>query len=139
APRSRVVPGAETVLERFRRVPLGHRDEPPLAPALRRQHLHPPLGERREPFTRELRLRQLLGQEDLRRGRDRFAVELADERREDLAVRPSGDLVEEERLLAHEPALAHEEELDAAAHPCRTQPPAAWSTASHEKDALRST
>src|SRR5207245_5156439 len=37
-----VVPGEQTVLERDRRVRLGHGDELPLAPALRRQYLHPP-------------------------------------------------------------------------------------------------
>src|SRR5262249_43321402 len=45
--------------------------------------------------------------------RHRLAVELADERGEDLAVAPPGDTVEEERLLPDQPALSHEEQLDA--------------------------
>src|SRR5207237_8634967 len=66
---------------------------------------------------RERGLRELLGDQDLRRGDHRLAVELADEGRENLAGPPARDLVEEERLLADEPSLPDEEELDAGVAP----------------------
>src|SRR5437016_12515448 len=74
-------------------------------------------SERGEPRRRELVLPECLGDQDLGRGRDRLAVELADEGREDLAGPPARDLVEEERLLAEEPSLSDEEELDAGVAP----------------------
>ena len=108
-----VVAGQEPILERDRGVGLGHRDELSLGPPLRRQHLHAAARELREPLTGELRLRHLLGQQYFRGRGDRFAVELADERRQDLAIAPPGHAVEEERLLPDQPALAHEEQLHA--------------------------
>ena len=112
-----VVAGEEMVLERDGRVRLRHRDELALRPPLGHQELDSAAGERGEPLRRELGLRELLGDQDLRRGRDRLAVELADEGREDLAGPPARDLVEEERLLAEEPSLSDEEELDAGVAP----------------------
>jgi len=76
-------------------------------------HLDTAAAERGEPFGGQLGLGQLFGKEDLRGRRHRLAVELADERGEDLAVAPPGDPIEEERLLPDEPALAYEEQLDA--------------------------
>jgi hypothetical protein len=109
-----VVAREQAVLESDGGVGLGHRDELPLGAALGCQHLDAAAAaEGGEPFGGQLGLRQLLGEQDLRRRRHRLAVELADERGEDLAVAPPGDPVEEERLLPDQPALAHEEQLDA--------------------------
>src|SRR5947208_9586613 len=112
-----VVTGEQVVLERDRRVLLRHRDDLALRPSLGHQELDPPAHERGERLRRELGLRELLGEQDLRRGDHRLAVELTDEGREDLAGPPARDLVEEERLLADEPSLADEEELDAGVAP----------------------
>src|SRR3989475_11242842 len=84
-----VVAGEEMVLERDGRVHLRHRDELALRPPLGHQELDSAAGERGEPLPRGLGLRELLGDQALRRGRDRLAVELAGEGREDLAGPPA--------------------------------------------------
>src|SRR5262249_39780514 len=96
---------------------LGPRGKLPLCAALRRMHPDPaapaPGG---EPLARPPPPRRILRETDVGgRGsrRHRLAVELADERGQDLAVAPPGHPVEEKSLLPDQPALAHEEQLDA--------------------------
>src|SRR5438477_7632256 len=101
------------VLQRDGGVRLGHGDELALAAALGCKDLHATLCDAAQPSLDQLAVGDVFGDEHLGGRCHRLGVELTDERREDVAVGPAGDLVEEERLLPDEPALAYEEQLDA--------------------------
>src|SRR5207253_2021940 len=88
--------------------------EVPLGPALGNDETDTAAGQSREPLAEQVALGHLLRQQELRRRRDVLAVELANERRQDLAVVGARGPIEEERLLSDQAALAHEEELHVA-------------------------
>src|SRR5262249_33078078 len=97
---------------RVGRVGLGRGHEVPLVAALGNDERDAAAGQAREPLGEQITLGHALGQQDLGRRRDVLAVELANERGQDLAVIGARRAVEEEGLLPDQSALAHEEELD---------------------------
>ena len=101
------------MLQRDGGIGLGHGHEVPLGPALGSDETDTAAGQSREPLAEQVALGHLLRQQELRRRRDVLTVELANERRQDLAVVGARGPIEEERLLSDQAALAHEEELHA--------------------------